>query len=126
MTLLESIGEFRTAAILTTNFAAPATRDYALHMRMAIAFANIAYEGSDGFAAFKALLYDDSPLVRGWVDVQLLSQGNEDVVPVLEQLAFEPTIRGFTAETTLIEFRTGRLRSPFTPTTTNKMPGAPP
>jgi hypothetical protein len=48
------------------------------------------------------------------VAAQLLSDGDEIAVPVIEQLAVDPGIRGFTAATTLKEFRAGRLRSPFT------------
>jgi len=114
MTILESISEFRAAAILKADFATPSPKDHALHKRMAVAFTCLASEGSPGLAAFKSMLFDESPHVRGWVAAQLLSQGDEDAVTVMEQLAAEPGIRGFKAVTTLKEFRVGRLRSPFT------------
>ena len=114
MTILESIEEFRAAAIAKDDFATPASKDHALHKRMANAFLHIASEGADGCTAFKELLRDESPHVLGLVAAQLLSQGDEDAVPVMEQLATEPGIRGFTAGTTLKEYRAGRLRSPFT------------
>jgi phage-related baseplate assembly protein len=114
MTIHEAIGEFRAAAIAKADFAAPASRDHALHKRMADAFEFLSAQGSDGHIAFIALLHDESSHVRGWVAAQLLSDGDETAVPVMEQLAAESGIRGFTAETTLKEFRAGRLRSPFT------------
>jgi hypothetical protein len=114
MTILEAIEEFRAAAIAKADFAAPASRDHALHRRMADAFEYLASQGSEGHTAFFAMLHDESPHVRDWVAAQLLSQDDEAAVPVMEQLAAEPGIRGFTAETTLKEFRAGRLRSPFT------------
>jgi hypothetical protein len=114
MSITEAIEEFRVAAIAKAEFATPASSDRALHLRMVHAFHELAHHGSDGDAAFKALLGDESSHVRGWVAAQLLSQGDKSAVPVLEQLAGESGIQGFSAATALGEFRAGRLRSPFT------------
>jgi len=113
VTIIEAITEFRAAAIAKADFAKPASEDHALHARMSRAFHSLVAGGSEGLAAFKALLHDESHHVRGWVAAQLLSQGDKSAVPIMKRLAADKGIDGFTAATTLQEFRAGRLRSPF-------------
>ena len=113
MTIAEAIKDFRDAADAKAEGVTPASKDHALHARMACAFSCLSSHGAEGEAAFAALLQDDSPHVRGWVAAQLLSGGERSAIPVIEELAALPGIRGFTAATTLKEFQAGRLRSPF-------------
>jgi hypothetical protein len=114
MSIHEAIEDFRQAAIRKAGFASPASRDDALHRRMSSAYKFIISQGMDGRAEFIRLLHDNSPHVRAWVAAQLLSDGDEVAIPVLEQLAVAPGISGFVAATTLKRFRAGKLNSPFT------------
>jgi hypothetical protein len=113
MTIAEAIQEFRTAADSKADGVSPASKDRALHARMARALGCLSLHGSDGLVAFSALLHDQSPHVRSWVAAELLAAGDRSAVPIMEQLAAEPGIRGFTAATTLKEFHAGRLQLPF-------------
>jgi len=113
MTIAEATAEFRAAASSKGDFRADSSEDHALHKRMADAFRFLRGQGAEGRAAFAALLEDESPHVRSWVSAQLLSEGDTRAVPVVEQLASEPGLVGFTAQITLEQFRVRRLRSPF-------------
>jgi len=113
MTIDEAIEEFRDAANTKADGLAPASRDHALHTRMVGAFACLTSFGSAGQTAFAALLHDESPHVRSWVAAQLLSTGDTSALPIMQQLAAQPGIQGFTAATTLKEFHAGRLLSPL-------------
>jgi hypothetical protein len=63
--------------------------------------------------AFRSLLQDDSPHVRGWVAAGLLAQGDVDALPVIEKLTADGGLVGFDAEMVLREHNQGRLGSPF-------------
>lgn len=113
MTIAEAIADFRVAADTKGDGSLPASQDRALHARMARAFLCLKSHGQDGLVAFASLLDDASTYVRIWVAAQLLSEGERSAVPVMKQLASEPGLLGFTAATTLTEFRAGRLHSLF-------------
>jgi len=113
MNIDEAIQRFRTAAIQKGDFAQFAVEDHRLHREMATAWCELHNQGIAGRDAFKKLLADESRYVRGWVAAQLLSEGDRDAVPVLNELARGQGIDGFNAQMTLKEWRAKRLSSPF-------------
>jgi hypothetical protein len=113
MSIAEAIVDFRSAAEAKGDFASPASGDHALAARMARAYECVSSYGADGLSAFRSLLQDPSPHVRVWVAAQLLPTDEPLAASVLEELSSLPGIWGFTAATTLKEFRAGRLRAPF-------------
>jgi hypothetical protein len=113
VTISAAIDEFRAAANTKADGARPVSLDHALHARMSRAYHYLVSLGEGGRAAFSALLHDESPCVRAWVAAQLLSEGERAAIPIMQQLAASPGIRGFNAEMTLSEFQAGNLRSPF-------------
>ena len=52
--------------------------------------------------------------VRAWVGAQLLAEGDEAALPVVEALATEPGLRGLGAKMVLEQYHSGRHGSPFT------------
>jgi len=109
----EAIQRFRTAALQKCEFVQSAADDHHLHREMATAWRELHNQGIAGHDAFKKLLADESGYVRGWVAAQLLSEGDNDAVPVLEELARGQGVSGFNAQMTLNEWRANRLSSPF-------------
>jgi hypothetical protein len=101
MTIAEATAEFRAAASAKGDFRVDSAKDHALHAQMARAFHFLHVQGAEGRTAFAALLDDESPHVRSWVSAQLLSEGDARAVPVVEQLASESGLLGFTAQITL-------------------------
>jgi hypothetical protein len=97
------------------DFVTPARKDHRLHRQMQKAWRFLAEQGEAGKNAFAGLLTDESVHVRTWVAAQLLSEGNERAVRVLEKIAQEDSsgLTGFAAETTLKEWKRGRLSPPF-------------
>jgi hypothetical protein len=112
MNIDEAIQRFRTAAIQKSDFAQFAAEDHRLHREMATAWCELHNQGIAGRDAFKKLLADKSRYVRGWVAAQLLSEGDRDAVPVLNELARGQGIDGFNAQMTLKEWRAKRLSLP--------------
>ena len=113
MTIEQAVERFRSAADRKAELAEPAALDHRLHHEMSKAYTALVGYGEAGRAAFHPLLADPSPHVRGWVGAQLLSEGDEAALPVVEALAAEPGIRGFTARRVLEEYYCGRLGAPF-------------
>lgn len=111
--LLDAVARFRKAAIDKGDWASPAERDAKLHAEMRAAWIALYEAGREGQAAFKQMLHDPSSYVRSWVAAQLLSEGDRDAIEVLRLLAMEDGFRAVAAKTTLAEWRTGRLGSPF-------------
>ncbi|MDZ4401559.1 MAG: hypothetical protein U1A53_02785 [Prosthecobacter sp.] len=114
MTIIEAIEDFRESAIAKADGAKPASKDHELHARMTRAFVCLTSHGENGIAAFTELLQDESSHVRIWVAAQFLAEGCRSAIPIMEQLATQPGIQGFSAAMTLKEFHSGCLRSPFT------------
>jgi hypothetical protein len=113
MNIDEAIQRFRTAAIQKGDFPQSVAEDHRLRRAMATAWCELHNQGIAGRDAFKKLLADESRYVRGWVAAQLLSEGDRDAVPVLNELARGQGIDGFNAQMTLKEWRAKRLSSPF-------------
>ena len=113
MNIDEAIQRFRTAALQKGEFVQSAADDRHLHREMATAWRELHNQGIAGRDAFKKLLADESRYVRGWVAAQLLSEGDRDAVPVLNELARGQGIDSFNAQMTLKEWRAKRLSSPF-------------
>lgn len=113
MDVSELVERFRHAANEKGEVCLPMRRDHRPHQEMAAAWRDLQNSGQLGRDAFKALLRDGSSRVRAWVAAQLLSEGDVDAVPVLQQLAHEAGLRALSAKMTLSEWRSGRLRSPF-------------
>lgn len=113
MPIADAIAAFRSAAIAKGDIASPRSLDIAFLERLAEAFTELDAAGPEGRAALKNLLQDRSPYVRRWIAHQLLSEGDLDALPVLQQLAAEPTPLGLTVESLLAEHAIGRLTSPF-------------
>lgn len=114
MSVEKAIEEFRSAAIEKGDYAEVADRDHELHATMARAWIELESCGEAGRSAFKLLLANDSEYVRIWVASQLLADGDESGVPVLEELVAGGGALGFDAEIVLKEWRAGRLQPPFT------------
>ena len=113
LTVDELIAAFRSAANAKADFAEAPRRDYQLHARMTSALHQLRQHGAAGESAFRALLNDGSPHVRGWVAAELLSRGDPDARAVLADLSRDPGLVGFNASMTLREFDAGHLSSPF-------------
>ena len=113
MKIEETIQRFREAVLKKGQFAQSATDDHRLHCEMARAWRELQSQGIAGRNAFKGLLIDESCDVRGWVAAQLLSEGDRDALPVLEELSRSRGVDGFSARMTLKEWRAERLSSPF-------------
>ena len=113
MTLDEAVERFRRAAIAKGDLAEPPSRDHALHDEMAQAWQALEAIGPAGREAFRSMLTDDSPHVRGWVAAQLLALGDDSGVPILEAEAASGGLRGFESEMVLEEWRSGRLKPPL-------------
>jgi hypothetical protein len=109
----DAIRQFRAAATQKGEFGESTADDHRSHLEMANAWRELHSQGDAGRDAFKRLLTDDSGWVRGWVAAQLLSVGDWDAVPVLEELARRDGLCGFSARTTLAQWRASRLSSPF-------------
>lgn len=112
-TIDEQLKRFRDAAIAKGESTGPPQRDHELHAAMAEAVRAVYDAGTQGCAAFKELLNDESPHVRSWVAAQLLSEGDRDAVPVLVGLARRGDLVGLSARTVLDEHSRGTLRPPF-------------
>lgn len=113
MPIADAISAFRSAAIAKGDIASPRSLDIAFLERLADAFAELDAAGPEGRAALKNLLQDRSPYVRRWAAHQLLSEGDADALPVLQQLGAEQTPLGLTVENLLADHAAGRLTSPF-------------
>jgi len=113
MTESEAVLEFRTAAMAKGGLATSASADRTLHQRMKSAFYFLRSLGPSRSQAFRDLLRDESPWVRSWVAAQLISEGDPEGRRVIEVLAKEPGLVGFSNMTALREFDAGRLGSPF-------------
>ena len=109
----DAIAAFRSAAIAKGDIASPRSLDIALLERLADAFAELDAIGPEGRAALKNLLQDRSPYVRRWAAHQLLSEGDLDALPVLQELAAEQNPLGLTVENLLADHAAVRLKSPF-------------
>jgi hypothetical protein len=112
MDVADLVNRFRSAAIAKGDFASGA-RDAELHQQMSDAYRSLVAEGDHGIVAFTELLSDPSPHVRSWVAAQLLFTGNASARPVLEALAAQAGLVGFSAKTTLREYDAGRLGAPL-------------
>jgi hypothetical protein len=104
--------EFREAAV-TKGDGLGGKADARLYDRMAAAYQRLLALGPAGQAAFRGLLSDPSPYVRGWVAAVLLHSDEPQARLALEELVRQGGITGFNAEITLREFAAGRLRGPF-------------
>lgn len=71
------------------------------------------FAGTEGRSAFRALLSDDSPYVRMWVASQLLADGEEEAVEVVESLTEARGPLGHGARIALGQWRAGEHSSPF-------------
>ncbi len=109
----DAIAAFRSAAIAKGDIASPRSLDIAFLERLGDAFHELDAIGPEGRSALKNLLQDRSPYVRRWAAHQLLSEGDADALPVLQQLAAEPTPLGLTVEKLLADHAADRLTSPF-------------
>ena len=107
------LASFRDAAIRKGEILLPAKIDHQLHREMAMAFWALQDLGEPGMKAFRSLLHDESPEVRGWAAAELLSEGDTGAVDVLEALEAADGWVGFSAKWTLTEYRGGKLGSPF-------------
>lgn len=112
MTITELIHQFRDAAIKKAD-AISSDEDATLHLRMANAFHGLREQGDAGREAFRELLHDDSPYVRGWVAAQLLYERDAEARLVLQNLRKLSGEVGFNADMVLREDVAGRLMSPF-------------
>lgn len=113
MPVQDAIAAFRSAAIAKGDIASPRSLDIAFLERLTDAFAELDDAGPEGRAAFKNLLQDRSPYVRRWAAHQLLSEGDTNALPVLQQIAAEQTPLGLTVEKLLADHAADRLTSPF-------------
>src|SRR4051795_1160693 len=95
----DSIARFVNAAVAKGHFA-DRREDARLHASMEVAFLEV-NETDAGRRAFKALLHHASCEVRQWVASQLLSEGDESAIAVLEELAKRQGLQGFSAQMTL-------------------------
>lgn len=68
--------------------------------------------GVEGRSAILDLMQDPSPAVRGWASAHALEIDEARARPVLEALALEPGIHGFSAGIVLEEWAKGTLRFP--------------
>jgi hypothetical protein len=87
--------------------------DDLLYQRLRTAFRQLRALGPAGAHAFRSLLKDPAPPVRGWVAAQLLGEGDLEALRVVEELAASAGIGGFNAQMVLKEHRAGRLKPPF-------------
>ena len=112
--IAQALASFRTAAIAKgSGSQLPTRQDHALHAAMAHAVQVLRLAGAPGTAALESLARDPSPEVRAWASAELLSRGDAEMVPVVEELAGLPGLLGFNASMVLQEYRAGRLGSPF-------------
>ena len=88
-------------------------RDHELYETLRSSFHALMTFGEPGRAAFASLLSDPGNSVRGWVAAQLLSEGNEEALETLRELAAKKGMDGFNARIALEEYEAGRLSSPF-------------
>ncbi|HET6671429.1 MAG TPA: hypothetical protein VFH15_14475 [Pyrinomonadaceae bacterium] len=112
MTIAELIHRFRDAAIKKAD-GVGGEEDAAFHLRMESAFHGLMEQGDPGREAFRELLHDDSPYVRGWVAAQLLCESDAQARLVLQSLRKMPGVVGFDADMVLREDLAGRLMPPF-------------
>ncbi len=113
MPIEDSIAAFRSAAIAKGDIASPRSLDIAFIEGLAAAFDELETAGPEGRAALKQLLKDRSPYVRRWAAHQLLSEGDLDALPVLQELAAEQNPLGLSVEKLLEDHAAGQLKSPF-------------
>ena len=111
--IARAVGEFRSAAEQKADGGSSPKEDARLHAQMSAAWHCLDAFGGAGRSAFKRLLQDPSPYVRSWVAAQLLSDGDVDGEPVLEEIEAQGGMRGFIARMTLDQWRKGKLGSPF-------------
>jgi hypothetical protein len=112
--IANAVTSFREAAIVKGSDGSQSpNRDHTLHATMTHAVAAFRTAGTAGTEALRSLAQDSSPEVRGWAAAELLSQGDAQMVPILEELAFQPGVLGFNARMVLQEHHAGRLGSPF-------------
>ena len=104
---------FCEAAISKGDCGISTEKDHELYASMGVAVNTLRKLDPGGMEAFKVLLSHDSKHVRMWVASELLSYGDLEAKPILEELAKSPGLIGLNASVVLDEFQAGNLKSPF-------------
>ena len=107
------LSAFCEAAIRKGDYEISTEKDHELHASMGVVVNTLRNLGPNAMEAFKVLLSHDSRHVRMWVASELLSDGDLEAKPILEELTKNPGLIGLNASIVLDEFGEGQLRSPF-------------
>ena len=79
---------------------------------IAAIYAELRRRGPDAQRQLLRLLFDPSPGVSGWAGAHALEFAPSEGAAALTRLASSPGLAGLSAETTLKEWRNGRLKFP--------------
>jgi hypothetical protein len=109
------ISEYRNAALAhgSATEAGNHRLANAAHDRVASVYRVLHRQGDPAIRRLLDLLTDPEPAVRLWAASHGLEFASDRAVSILEELSREePQLLGFTAETTLKQWRAGKLRFP--------------
>lgn len=106
----ELVKRFEKAAITHQELRSAREANRAFHEAVAVA-RELKRRGGEALELFLALLQSRNPAIRMGAAGLLLPTLPEQAEPVLEQLANQPRLLGFSANMTLREWKAGRLKS---------------
>ncbi len=109
--LNDVVARFRTTAI--EKGAEGGKTDHQLYDRMVDAYHQMLAAGNAGIDAFRRLSDDADPHVQSWVASQLLYDGDQTMVAILQRIAQRDDMIGFNASMVLREHNKGTLGSPL-------------
>lgn len=109
--LNNAIAQFRVAAI--EKGAQGCDDDHQLYDQIADAYHQMLAAGNIGFDAFRRLANDPDPHVQSWAASQLLHDGDQTMIAILEHIAQRDDMIGFNASMVLREHNNGTLGSPL-------------
>ncbi len=110
---LELVTVYAAAAAIADRLDVPATRQNRAADCLAAVYRELRRRGPDAQAALLPLVTDPNPGVRLWAAVHALEFDPARGEPVVAEAArSDPSLRGFSAQITLREWKAGRLRFP--------------
>ena len=112
--IAQAVSAFREAAIAKGSKGhreSPFDRD--MHAAMAREVEVLRSMGAAGTEALWSLARDPDVEVRAWAATELLSRGETEALPIIEQLTNSPGLLSVASKLVLQQYRAGRLESPF-------------